>query len=141
MGGAVVFTGHLLCRLSFPLEFDVLKASRYGQATGGGTVEWSLRPKARLKGRSILLLDDILDEGHTLKEIRDWLEQEGAADVKIAVLFDKHHGREKPLSADYVGLALPDRYVFGWGMDVAGYWRNLDEVWALQDSGFELLKG
>lgn len=140
MGGAVVFTGHLLPLLDWPLEFDVLKASRYGQATTGGTIRWSLRPQLSVRGRAVLILDDILDEGATLAEIVRDVKADGASTVRIAVLFDKAHGRPKPVRADYVGLTVPDRYVFGWGMDVAGFWRNLDTVRALNDDGFDLLK-
>jgi len=133
MGGAVVFTGDLLPLLTFPLEFDVLKASRYGHATGGGEIQWSLKPKISVQDRVVLLLDDILDEGETLAVIRTVLLEEGAREVKTAVLTDKLHGRPKPLSADYIGLPFPDRYVFGCGMDAYGLWRNLPDIYALND--------
>jgi hypoxanthine phosphoribosyltransferase len=131
MGGAVVFTGHLLPLLNFPLEFDVLKASRYGETTGGGEMQWSLKPKSSVQERVVLLLDDILDEGETLSLIRTVLLQDGASKVLTAVLTDKQHGRPKPIAADYIGLSLPDRYVFGCGMDAYGLWRNLPDIYAL----------
>lgn len=131
MGGAVVFTGYLLPLLQFPLEFDVLKASRYGDTTGGGEMRWSLKPKTSVQDRVVLLLDDILDEGETLAIIRGVLLQEGASEVLTAVLTDKEHGRPKPIAADYIGLSLPDRYVFGCGMDAYGLWRNLPDIFAL----------
>ena len=132
MGGAVVFTGKLLPRLEFPLEFDYLHASRYRDGTQGGEIEWSVLPRKNLQGRSILLLDDILDQGHTLAAAKIRLLELGAAEVKIAVLADKDIGRPKPIAADFVGLTLPDRYVFGMGMDAYGLWRNLPAIYALK---------
>jgi hypoxanthine phosphoribosyltransferase len=131
MGGAVVFTGHLLPLLHFPLEFDVLKASRYGDTTGGGEMRWSLKPKTSVKDRVVLLLDDILDECENLALIQEVLLQDGASKVLSAVLTDKEHGRPKPVTANYIGLPLPDRYVFGCGMDAYGLWRNLPDIYAL----------
>ncbi len=131
MGGAVVFTGHLLPLLAFPLDFDVLKVSRYGLNTGGGDITWALRPRSAVQGRVVLVLDDILDEGETLAAIRQVLLEEGASEVFTAVMTDKDHGRDKPLHADYVGIRVPDRYVFGYGMDVHGLWRNLPDIYAL----------
>ncbi len=133
MGGAVVFAGKLLPRLGFPLEFDYLHATRYRDGTRGGDIEWSVLPRKNLTGRSILLLDDILDEGHTLAAAKTRLLELGAAEVKIAVLADKLIQREKPVAADFVGLYLPDRYVFGMGMDAYGLWRNLPAIYALKD--------
>ncbi len=134
MGGAVVFAGKLLPRLGFPLEFDYLHASRYRNGTRGGEIEWSVLPRKNLQGRVVLLLDDILDEGHTLAAAKKRLLELGAAEVKIAVLADKHIGRPKPISADFVGLHLPDRYVFGMGMDAYGLWRNLPAIYALKEN-------
>lgn len=133
MGGAVVFTGHLLPRLAFPLDFDILKVSRYGLNTGGGDITWSLKPRTAVRGRVVLVLDDILDEGETLAAIRQVLLDEGAAEVHSAVMTDKDHGRAKPITPDYVGITVPNRYVFGYGMDVHGLWRNLPEIYALRD--------
>lgn len=133
MGGAVVFAGKLLPRLGFPLEFDYLHATRYRDGTSGGEIEWSVLPRKSLQGRAILLMDDILDEGHTLAAAKTRLLELGAADVKIAVLADKLIGRTKPIAADFVGLHLPDRYVFGMGMDAFGLWRNLPAIYALKE--------
>jgi hypoxanthine phosphoribosyltransferase len=133
MGGAVVFTGHLLPLLDFPLDFDILKVSRYGLNTGGGDITWALKPRTAVQGRVVLVLDDILDEGETLAAIRTVLLGEGAAAVYSAVMTDKDHGRAKPIVPDYVGITVPNRYVFGYGMDVHGLWRNLPEIYALRD--------
>jgi hypoxanthine phosphoribosyltransferase len=132
MGGAVVFSGHLLPLLAFPLELDYVHMTRYGDSTRGGNVEWKVRPRAPLQSRTILVLDDILDEGITLAALREELLNDGAKDVYCAVFADKAIGRSKPIAADFVGITLPNRYVFGFGMDVRGAWRNLPEIYALR---------
>ncbi|MCU0868579.1 MAG: hypoxanthine-guanine phosphoribosyltransferase [Burkholderiales bacterium] len=131
MGGAVVFTGQLLPRLRFPLEFDYLHASRYRGTVGGPAIEWRVRPTEDVRGRVVLVVDDILDEGHTLAAVRDELLDAGAAEVRNAVLCEKRLDRVKPIRADFVGLTVPDRYVFGFGMDVHGAWRNLPAIYAV----------
>jgi hypoxanthine phosphoribosyltransferase len=133
MGGGVVFAGKLLPRLGFPLEFDYLHATRYRNGTRGGEIEWTVMPRIDLTGRCVLVLDDILDEGHTLAAAKQRLLAMGAEEVQIAVLTDKDLGRAKPVTADFIGLSLPDRYVFGMGMDAYGLWRNLPGIYALKD--------
>lgn len=134
MSGATVFAGHLLPLLKFPLEFDYVQASRYhNRTTGGDDVVWKMSPGENVRGRTLLLLDDILDEGHTLAAVRKKCLEAGAARVMIAVLTEKETGREKPVKADFVGLKVPDRYVFGCGMDVYGWWRNLPAIHALKN--------
>lgn len=132
MGGAVVFAGQLLPRLRFPLEFDYLHVTRYRGKTSGGAIEWRVLPGQNVVGRTVLVLDDILDEGATLAAVRDKLLELGAAKVLAAVLTDKQNGLSKPIHANYVGLSVPDRYVFGCGMDVYGMWRNLPAIYALK---------
>jgi hypoxanthine phosphoribosyltransferase len=131
MGGAVVFAGQLLPRLNFPLEFDYLHVTRYRGQTTGGAVEWRVMPGQSVAGRTVLVLDDILDEGETLAAVRDKLLALGAARVWSAVLTDKANGLDKPIRADFAGLSVPDRYVFGCGMDAYGLWRNLPAIYAL----------
>ncbi len=134
MGGAVVFAGQLLPRLNFPLEFDYLHVTRYRDKTRGGDMEWRVLPGKNVAGRTVLVLDDILDEGETLAAIRDKLVEMGAARVWSAVLTDKANGLAKPIRADFVGLDVPDRYVFGCGMDAYGLWRNLPAIYALKET-------
>ncbi|TCJ17950.1 hypoxanthine-guanine phosphoribosyltransferase [Parasulfuritortus cantonensis] len=133
MGGAVVFAGQLLPRLAFPLQFDYLHATRYRDGTRGGEIEWCALPRGEVDGRVVLLMDDILDEGYTLAAVKAKLLELGAARVEVAVLAEKELGRAKPIEADYVGLMLPDRYVFGMGMDAYGLWRNLPAIYALKE--------
>lgn len=135
MRGGVVFAGQLLTQLAFPLEVDSIDATRYGNATQGGDVQFRAMPLANVAGRTVLLIDDILDEGITLKAIRDKLMAMQAKRVWIAVLAEKLTGNAKPLRADFVGVVLPNRYVFGFGMDVHGYWRNLPAIYALKEQG------
>jgi len=134
MRGSVIFAGQLLPQLRFPLEFDYLDVRRYGDATRGGEISWKVTPGTSVSGRVVLVLDDILDEGQTLAAVRQKLLESGAIRVYSAVFADKNTGRDKPVRADFVGINLPDRYVFGFGMDVSGAWRNLPEIYALKDS-------
>jgi hypoxanthine phosphoribosyltransferase len=92
-----------------------------------------MAPGPAVQGRTVLVLDDILDEGHTLAAIRDKLLGMGAGRVVIAVLSEKDTGRPKPVKADFTGVMLPNRYVFGCGMDVKGAWRNLPDIYALKE--------
>jgi hypoxanthine phosphoribosyltransferase len=133
MGGAIVFAGQLLPKLNFPLTFDYLHVTRYRGKTHGGEIEWKVLPGQSVAGRHVLVLDDILDEGETLAAIRDKLLAMGAARVWTAVLTDKDNGLDKPIWADFVGLEVPNRYVFGCGMDAYGMWRNLPAIYALKD--------
>jgi hypoxanthine phosphoribosyltransferase len=132
MGGAVVFAGRLLPQLHFPLELDYVHLTRYGDRTHGGALDWKVRPRTPVARRTVLVLDDILDEGITLAALRHGLLSTGANAVYTAVLADKALTRAKPIHADFVGLTLPDRYVFGFGMDVQGAWRNLPDIYALR---------
>ncbi|POA99866.1 hypoxanthine-guanine phosphoribosyltransferase [Chromobacterium sinusclupearum] len=132
MGGAVVFTGQLLPRLAFPLDFDYVHVSRYGDKTHGGELVWKQAPKEDVRDRVVLVLDDILDEGHTMAAIRDKVMGMGAKAFYSGVFANKLISKAKPLKADFVGLDVPDRYVFGYGMDVRGAWRNLPAIHALK---------
>ncbi|GAB2492260.1 hypoxanthine-guanine phosphoribosyltransferase [Pseudoxanthomonas sangjuensis] len=137
MHGGLLFAGQLaleLGALGLDLSFDYLHATRYRGGTSGGELVWKHRPATALYGRRVLLADDILDEGYTLAEVKRWCIEQGATDVRIAVLAVKNHGRVVDgLAADYVGLEVPDRYVFGYGMDYHEQGRNLPGIYALKD--------
>ncbi len=132
MTGGLVFAGQLLTQLRFPLQFDYLHVTRYGQDTAGGALSWKAAPWTSVKDRIVLVVDDILDQGVTLAVIRDRLLQLGAAEVRTAVFADKDNGLDKPIRADYVAVSVPNRFVFGYGMDVRGAWRNLPAVYAVK---------
>ncbi len=133
MGGAAVFTGQLLPQLAFPLEFGAIEVTRYGNEIQGREITWRLPPRDNVRGRTVLVVDDILDEGITLAAIHAKLMELGASRVLCAVFADKDIGRAKPAKADFVGVTVPNRYVFGFGMDAYGLWRNLPAVYALKD--------
>ncbi|MBC7803566.1 MAG: hypoxanthine-guanine phosphoribosyltransferase [Candidatus Parcubacteria bacterium] len=132
MGGAVVFAGQLLPRLRLPLDLDYIHVTRYGAATFGGGVDWRVEPPPGVRGRAVLVLDDILDGGQTMCAVRERLLALGAASFHCAVLVEKVLAGRKPLAADFVGLRIPDRFVFGCGMDARGFWRNLPEIRAMR---------
>ncbi len=135
MQGGLPFAGQLaleLGTLGLDLEFDYLHATRYRGGTSGGELTWKHRPATALRGRRVLLVDDILDEGHTMAAVRAWCIGQGAQDVRIATLAVKRHDRCVPgMRADYAGLEVPDRYVFGYGMDYHEHGRNLPSIYAL----------
>jgi hypoxanthine phosphoribosyltransferase len=134
MNGGLVFAGQLLPRLQFALDLSYVHVRRYGRETKGGELVWIAGPHESVTGRAVLLLDDILDEGQTLLTIRSRLFELGAAEVLLAAFAVKIHSQQPKVMADFVGIRVPDRFVFGFGMDVGGRWRNLPSVRALADS-------
>ena len=134
MHGGLIFAGALALAITTDLEFDYVHATRYRGGTQGQDLHWLKAPSAKMRGRTVLLADDILDEGYTLRAIRDYCVAQGAARVLIAVLCVKHHGRTAPgIKADVVGVEVPDRYVFGFGMDYHEQGRNLPAIYALKE--------
>ena len=131
MNGGLVFAGQLLPRLAFELECSYVHVRRYGAGTQGGELVWIAGPQEPVKGRSVLLLDDILDEGRTLATIRSRLLEQGAAEVLTAAFAVKERATAAAITADFTGVRVPDRFVFGFGMDIAGRWRNLPSIRAL----------
>ena len=132
MTGGVVPTGMLLPRLDFPLTLDYIHATRYGHNTQGGELEWIVRPSKPLKDRVVLLIDDILDEGLTLEAIIHDCKNAGAKAVYSAVLVEKIRQRPTAIKADFVGVDVEDRYLFGYGMDYKGYLRNAAGIFAVK---------
>jgi len=134
MNGGLILTGQLLTQLKFPVQAEYLHATRYRQETTGGILEWKLRPDVDMQDRTIVIVDDILDEGTTLCAIADYCQAHGAKEVLTAVLVDKQHDRKaKPgLKADFTGLEVEDRFLFGFGMDYKGYWRNAPGIYAVK---------
>jgi hypoxanthine phosphoribosyltransferase len=134
MNGGLIFAGQLLTKLVFPLEVDYVHATRYGHETNGAMLQWTVRPQLDLKGRTVLLLDDILDEGVTLAAIADYCRQQGAAEVFMAVLVEKLHLRKVSpgMHADFTGIEVGDRFLFGFGLDYKGYWRNAPGIYAVK---------
>jgi len=134
MNGGMFFAAPLALAIGCDLEFDYVHATRYGDATVGREIQWRRRPQVGLAGRTVILVDDILDEGYTLAALRDYCAAEGARRVLIGVLCEKRHDRRVPgLQADFVGVYVPDRYVFGYGLDYFGQGRNLPAIYALPE--------
>lgn len=132
MNGGVFFAGQLLPLLRFPLELDYVHATRYGNETAGGQIAWKVPPGHSVSGRVVIVLDDVLDEGRTLDAIKTQVLAEGARECALVVLAEKLTGKAKPVAADLVGLELPNRYIFGCGLDISGAWRNLPEIYAVK---------
>jgi hypoxanthine phosphoribosyltransferase len=137
MHGGMLFASELALALgqgdALDLEFDFVHATRYRSGTSGSALQWKHRPATPLRGKRVLLADDILDEGYTLDAVRSWCRDQGAVDVRIAVLAWKRHDRLVPgMYADYVGVEVPDRYVYGFGMDYYEQGRNLPAIYALR---------
>ncbi|MCU7922322.1 MAG: hypoxanthine-guanine phosphoribosyltransferase [Candidatus Thiodiazotropha sp. (ex Dulcina madagascariensis)] len=133
LNGALIPTGHLLTRLNFPLRHDYIHATRYRGGTSGAELEWIGRPSTSLVEETVLVVDDILDEGVTLSAIVAACREAGAKAVFSAVLVEKLHEKGNGFVADFVGLTVEDRYVFGYGMDFKGYHRNAPGIFAVQE--------
>jgi hypoxanthine phosphoribosyltransferase len=133
MTGGIAPSGLLLPKLDFPLEVDYIHASRYRNKTHGGELKWIVKPSNPIRGRVVVLVDDIHDEGLTLAAIANECKSAGATRVVSAVLINKLHERKNNTSADIVGLDVEDRYVFGCGMDYKGYWRNAPGIYAVKE--------
>lgn len=132
MNGGLLPTGALLQRLQFPLELDYVHASRYGMETTGSTLNWTRYPQTDFKGRDVLIVDDIFDQGHTVEAIIKWFEENGARSVYSATVINKLHDRKVEMRPDYIGLDIEDRFLFGYGMDYQGYFRNLQGIYAVK---------
>lgn len=134
MNGALVFSGELALAIDTDVEIDYAHATRYHGATRGGELHWLRQPQADMRGRTVLLVDDILDEGHTLSIVRDACLDLGARRLLVATLCTKQHTRRVAgIAADFNGVEVPDRYVFGYGMDYHEQGRNLPAIYALRE--------
>jgi hypoxanthine phosphoribosyltransferase len=133
MLGGLYLSGMLLPRLGFALELDYLHATRYCGELRGSAMQWKVKPAAELAGRTVLIIDDILDDGLTLHEVVQAVQTAGAAEVLTAVLVIKEKARSVDVKIDFSGVTVPDKYVFGCGMDYKGYWRNLPGIYSVAD--------
>lgn len=134
MTGGVVPFGKLLPNLQFPLQIDYIHATRYGKKLQGGDLQWISGPHHTPRDRTVLLIDDILDEGTTLAGIEERYRAEGAREVYKAVLTVKNRTRLHDVKVEFSGLEVPNRYVFGYGMDYKGYLRNAPGIYAEAES-------
>jgi hypoxanthine phosphoribosyltransferase len=134
MNGGLIIAGQILPKLGFPLEIDYVHATRYGDETRGSGLDWRVMPCKEMRGRTVLLLDDILDEGVTLESLARHCREQGASEVLLAVLVEKLHLRKvvPGMRADFSGLDVGDRFLFGYGLDYKGYWRNAPGIYAVK---------
>lgn len=133
MIGGMVPLGNLLVRLDFPLEVDYVHATRYKGDIKRGELEWRKKPTTSLKDRTVIIVDDILDGGVTLKSIAEYCEDQGAREVLTAVLVEKQHSRQAEglQKADFAGIECENKYIFGYGMDYKEYLRNAPGIYVV----------
>jgi hypoxanthine phosphoribosyltransferase len=132
MNGGLIPAGALLPHLDFPLEVGYVHATRYRGETQGGTLQWLALPQIPLADREVLIIDDVFDEGVTLKSIVASCHDAGARHVRVAVAINKVHDHKvSGFHPDFVGIELPDRYIFGEGLDYHGFFRNVRGIYAL----------
>ena len=130
--GGIIPMGNLLTRLDFPLELDYVHVTRYGTKTRGGELNWKAKPAENLAGRTIVVVDDILDEGLTLAPVVSYCKSCNAKEVFTAVLVNKEKPRSTGLQkADFVGLECDDRFIFGYGLDYQNYLRNVPGIYVV----------
>lgn len=126
MHGGVFAAVELSRRVTFPHEFDYVHLTRYKGALEGGEIDWIVRPRESLRGRAVLVVDDILDHGLTLAALLVELKALGVAALYSAVLVSKPKRRVgRRVEVDFIGTTIDEAYVFGCGMDYKGYWRGL----------------
>lgn len=130
MNGGIIITGKLITRLTFPLTLDAINVSRYGRQTTGSDLNWLHKPVSSLQDRTVLIVDDILDEGITLNAIYQYCQEQGANQIFSAVLVEKQLNKIKPIQADFIGLSVANHYLYGYGMDYKGYLRNAAGIYA-----------
>ena len=134
MNGGLFITSELTQRLDFPLRLDYIHATRYRGETTGKDLQWLKMPTFNLANEHVLVVDDVYDEGITLKEVEEKLLLQKPASIKSLVLVDKQHERKpQGFSVDYVGMRLQDKYLFGCGMDYYGHWRHLPQIYAISE--------
>lgn len=138
MNGGLYLTGQLMRYWDFPLTVDYVHATRYRLSTLGRDVLWKAYPQNSLKDRTVIIVDDIFDQGYTLQEVKSYCEKQGAKKCISAFLIRKSHDRKKAdIDADYVALECDDQYVYGSGMDLHSHFRNISGIYAIpqQKSG------
>lgn len=132
LNGTVMFIGDLIRHLSHPLRLDFMGVSSYGKGTESGDLVFTKELRLDVKGRDVLLVDDILDTGRTLRRVMEKLCLLGPKRIRTCVLLDKAARRVEKVNADYVGFAIPDKFVVGYGLDFAEKYRNLPFVGVLK---------
>ncbi len=134
MNGGLIPAGQLLTHLTFYHRMHYIHASRYRDNEGTNDLDWKFKPEVSIEGEHVLLIDDIFDEGITLKAIVEELSKENPASIDSCVLLNKQHNRKvADFDVDFVGIDVADRYVYGCGMDFHGYLRHLPGIYAIKE--------
>jgi hypoxanthine phosphoribosyltransferase len=132
--GGVVFLADLIRTIEIPIKIDFMEVSSYGNATESSGVVRILEDLSQsIEGHHVLIVEDIIDTGHTLKYIIDNLETRHPKSIKICTLLDRRGRREVDLNLDYVGFVVPDKFVIGYGLDLAQRYRNLPHIAVIED--------
>jgi hypoxanthine phosphoribosyltransferase len=125
----------LIRLLDFPLEVEFVRLSSYGSRTSPGKIKLVHRPLSKIKGRHILVVDDIIDTGLTTAFVLDYLKQEKPASLKLCALTDKPARRKIPINIDYCGLTVPNKFIVGYGIDWDERFRNLPDIYVMENEG------
>lgn len=134
MNGGVTLTADLSRSMVCDVRLDYLQVARYRNKTVGGSLHWLKEPQLSLEDQTVVLIDDIYDEGYTMEELVSYCEKHGTKEVITAVLLNKQKSSPQlGNDPDIYGLEVPDRYVYGYGMDYKGYMRNLPAIYALNE--------
>ena len=132
LNGTIMFLADLIRHLSLPLRLDFIGVSSYGSGTTSGELVFTKELRLDVKGRDVLLVDDILDTGRTMTRVLGKLRQLKPRRIRTCVLLDKPERRVEKVRADYIGFQIPDLFVIGYGLDYAERYRNLPFVGVLK---------
>jgi hypoxanthine phosphoribosyltransferase len=132
LNGTVMFLADLIRALNLPLRLDFIGVSSYGSGTAPGELVFTKELRVDVRGREVLLVDDILDTGRTLRRVTDVLRRLKPRRIRTCVLLDKKARRVEAVAADYTGFSIPDEFVVGYGLDFAERYRNLPFIGVLQ---------
>lgn len=136
--GSVIFLADLVRQLDIPVSFDFMAVSSYGSSTeSSGIVRINYDIKTDIRGRDVLIVEDIIDTGRTLHHLVELLISKQPASLKIATLLDKPDRRQVPVDVDFIGFTIPDEFVVGYGLDYANKYRNLPFIAILKREIYE----
>jgi len=131
--GAVFFATDLARAMSIDVSLDFIQVSSYGSAKeSSGVVTILKEPQLEMNGRSVLIVEDIIDSGMSMREVYRYIHSRGASKVRVATFLDKPAARKVPFTADYVGMTIEPNFVVGYGLDHAERYRNLYEIRILE---------
>jgi hypoxanthine phosphoribosyltransferase len=132
--GAVFFCADLVREMKMDVALDFIQISSYGnQKTSSGVVTILKEPQLDMRGRNVLIVEDIVDSGLSIREVTNYIEGRGAAKVKTASFLDKPKARKVPFTPDYIGFSIEPQFVIGYGLDFAEKYRNIPEIQVLSD--------